>query len=265
MLKRRQLRFRPAQFLRTIAMNRFLFIHWFDKSVGNRRSPARMGDPPRPLTLRVPVEGGREIVQSALVRTSFAAIRCQPPASLACIVLAALVSVGLAGCSASAHRDVHAQGPAVGQAAAGQPEANANVALSKPAVSSRGKGAEMAVDGRPDTFWSADWWAPQWIELDLLGEFDVENVRLRIRQSEGADETTHLVWVKRENESEWRLFHDFRGSTADGQVLEHSPQRTWTGVRFLRVETVQSNSFVSWNEIQVMGEPSVPAGDPFQH
>lgn len=265
MLKRRQVRFRPAQHLQTIAMNRFLFTRWFNKKLGNRRLPARIGDPPTQWTLRVPGKGGREIVQSAIVRTSIAALRCPPSGSPACIVLAALLSAGLAGCSASAYRDVRAQGSAVGQAAAAQPEANANVALSKPAVSSRGKGAEMAVDGRPDTFWSADWWAPQWIELDLLGEFDVENVRLRIRQSEGADETTHLVWVKRQNESEWRLFHDFRGSTADGQVLEHSPQRTWTGVRFLRVETVQSNSFVSWNEIQVMGEPSVPAGDPFQH
>jgi hypothetical protein len=47
--------------------------------------------------------------------------------------------------------------------------------------------------------------------------------------------------------------HEFNGFTVDGQVLEHKPGTAWTNVRYVRVETNASPSWVSWKEIEVYG------------
>jgi hypothetical protein len=45
------------------------------------------------------------------------------------------------------------------------------------------------------------------------------------------------------------------GSTADNDVLTLTPDPTLPAVRFVRVETVTSPSWVAWREIEVFGEP----------
>jgi hypothetical protein len=36
-------------------------------------------------------------------------------------------------------------------------------------------------------------------------------------------------------------------------VLEHSPDPVWTNVRYVRVDTASSPSWVSWREIEIYG------------
>ncbi len=48
--------------------------------------------------------------------------------------------------------------------------------------------------------------------------------------------------------------HEFAGPTADGDVLEVSPPEPWTGLQYIRVETIESPSWVAWREIEVLGE-----------
>jgi hypothetical protein len=42
----------------------------------------------------------------------------------------------------------------------------------------------------------------------------------------------------------------FRGSTADNGLLEYVPPAPWEGIRYLRVETCASPSWVAWGEIE---------------
>jgi hypothetical protein len=49
----------------------------------------------------------------------------------------------------------------------------------------------------------------------------------------------------------YQLLHEFAGLTMDYQWLDHSPPTPWENVRFLRVKTTTSPSWVAWREIQV--------------
>ena len=39
----------------------------------------------------------------------------------------------------------------------------------------------------------------------------------------------------------------------EGQVLEYTAPQPWQGIRFVRIETTSSPSWVSWHEVQVIG------------
>ena len=43
----------------------------------------------------------------------------------------------------------------------------------------------------------------------------------------------------------------FVGATVDNQVLEYEPASAWTNVRYVRVETTASVSWVAWREIEL--------------
>jgi hypothetical protein len=46
--------------------------------------------------------------------------------------------------------------------------------------------------------------------------------------------------------------HEFSGPTTDTQWLSYSLPEPVRGVRFVRIETTSSPSWVSWREIQVI-------------
>jgi hypothetical protein len=129
-----------------------------------------------------------------------------------------------------------------------------NLALNKPTTASAsGDGPSAnAVDGLMANRWGAGGYPPQWIDVDLGGVVSVGRVRLFINQfPDGA--TTHRVYGRASTSDPWVLLHEFNGVTVDDQVLEHQPGTAWTNVRYVRVETSASPSWVSWKEIEVYG------------
>lgn len=112
--------------------------------------------------------------------------------------------------------------------------------------------AAHAVDGLVDTIWSASNDAPQWIELDLGAERTVDTIRLLVAQSP-AGPTRHVVSV-RGSPGTYRTVATLEQSTTDGDWLEVHPDTVLTGVRFVRVETTRSPSWVAWREISVLGQ-----------
>jgi hypothetical protein len=50
------------------------------------------------------------------------------------------------------------------------------------------------------------------------------------------------------------LLHVFEGETTDSMVLRVAPDDPWLGLRSIRVETVESPSWVAWREIEVIAE-----------
>jgi hypothetical protein len=109
-------------------------------------------------------------------------------------------------------------------------------------------GPEFAVDEttRP---WRSGGDAPQWIELDLLKPDSVQMIRLVVSQYP-AGETVHQIWVRGENE-EYRLVKELRGRTKDRDVIE-IPTPGLAKIRFVRILTVQSPSWVGWREVEVI-------------
>jgi F5/8 type C domain len=118
-------------------------------------------------------------------------------------------------------------------------------------VSRPGSGPELAFDGDAQNGWIAGEDAPQWIEVDLGGPHTITGIALSVSQyPEGP--TIHRVWGRGADGPE-QLLHEFNGYTKEPQWLEYTPAAAWQGIRYVRVETVQSPSWPAWHEIRVFG------------
>jgi hypothetical protein len=110
--------------------------------------------------------------------------------------------------------------------------------------------ASGAVDGTIDMWWGAGAFAPQWILIDLGSPQTVGKIHLAITQSPPG-ETIHQIWVGSEIDNLY-LLHTFEGYTVFGQVLEFAPESPLDNIRYVRVNTRQSPSWVGWEEIEVL-------------
>jgi WD40-like Beta Propeller Repeat/RTX calcium-binding nonapeptide repeat (4 copies) len=109
--------------------------------------------------------------------------------------------------------------------------------------------AEYAVDGHTRLIWGA-YFAPQWLEVDLGRPATLAVIELVVAQTP-AGSTRHVVLGKAPSGG-WRQLVSFRGETRDGEVLRHTAPRPWQGIRWLRVVTRQSPSWVAWREIRAL-------------
>jgi Cellulase (glycosyl hydrolase family 5)/F5/8 type C domain len=130
-----------------------------------------------------------------------------------------------------------------------------NVALGKSVRASSalpGEPKENAVDGTP-----ADWGAgaspPQWIQIDLGQATTVKEFRLVVQQTPNGS-TVHRLYAGDQPDN-LRLIHTFDGVTQDGQTLTFTPDQPLQGVRYVRVVTESSPSWVAWKEIEVIAAP----------
>lgn len=112
--------------------------------------------------------------------------------------------------------------------------------------------ATHAVDGAIETIWGAGAGPPQWIEVTLETSSTVSEVALLTSQyPEGF--TRHRV-LGRLDDGALVPLGEIAGDTVDDQWLRLSEGGPWNGVAAVRVETVESPSWVGWREIQVLGE-----------
>jgi hypothetical protein len=128
-----------------------------------------------------------------------------------------------------------------------------NIAMGKPSTASRflpDSPPSGAVDGSPEFTWNSGDHAPQWIEIDLGSAKAIGGISLLTAQLPDGD-TVHRVLGRARASDPHRLLHEFTCSTVEGQRLEYSPPTPWGNVRFLRVKTTMSPSWVAWREIWV--------------
>jgi hypothetical protein len=110
-----------------------------------------------------------------------------------------------------------------------------------------------ALDGDLDTIWGAGADPVQWIQMDLGQPATVSTVRLTISQYPSG-ETIHQLWGGKDAGS-LVLLHEFKGVTADPNVLEFKPPAPLAQIRYIRVVTTQSPSWVGWREIEIVRTP----------
>jgi hypothetical protein len=131
----------------------------------------------------------------------------------------------------------------------------ANLAIGRQVRVSRvlaGSDMQAAVDGNPETWWASGAPAPQWIEVDLGSPRSIAEVNLWVSQyPPGA--TTHRVLVKGPGtDNQYLVLYTFTGATTDLDLLSVPMQSPLDGIRFVRVETTESPSWVSWREVEVI-------------
>ncbi len=135
-----------------------------------------------------------------------------------------------------------------------------NLALGKPVQVTEAladQPAEMAVDGDPNTQWSSGAFPTQWIEIDLGAANSVGEIRLTVGMWPAGD-TVHEVWVGASRDKLQKVM-EFRGNEFDYDVLDYLPTSPLTGIRYVRVVTTESPSWVSWREIEVLAPfPATP-------
>ena len=130
-----------------------------------------------------------------------------------------------------------------------------NLALNKDVTASKLLLKELpvnALDGNLETQWGAGDAAPQWIQIDLQSFATVTGFRLTIAQSPDG-QTTHQIFAGA-SLSDLKLVHEFGGSTSENQTLEFTFDEPLTGIRYVKVLTTESPSWVAWKEIEVFGE-----------
>ena len=139
-----------------------------------------------------------------------------------------------------------------------------NLALGKPVSVSAAlpdQTPQMAVDGDPNTQWSAGAFPTQWIEIDLGAPYTIGEFRLTVGQWP-AGATVHQLWIGATQDA-MRLVSEFSGHEYDYDVLNFMPDTPLTNIRYVRIVTTESPSWVSWREIEVLAPvPNLPTSTP---
>lgn len=107
--------------------------------------------------------------------------------------------------------------------------------------------AADAVDGDPSTWWSSGDGPPQWIEIDFAAEVTISAITLTVSQDPPAA-ATHVF------SSDGQTLLEMTQETADFDQIELVPEEPWTEVQRLRIETIDTPSWVAWREIEAFGE-----------
>ena len=123
-------------------------------------------------------------------------------------------------------------------------------------VSSGDDTVQYAIDGDPETVWSAQNHPAQWIAVSLDDLYLAERIELVVAQAP-AGPTTHVLWLDNGSgvRTRFRQLTDIH--TEDGQtlVIAFNPPRP---VKEVLVQTLASPSWVAWREIRVLGLPLSP-------
>jgi len=134
------------------------------------------------------------------------------------------------------------------------PAAPANVAFGATTTASnwlQTSEPAKAVDGDLSTMWNSGAYAPQWIEVDLGRDYPISAIELMPAQYPTPAHTIHRVFGRAADSVTAVLLHQFSGTTADAQWLTVSVPSS-TCLRYVRVETTASPSWVAWKEIVVL-------------
>jgi hypothetical protein len=111
------------------------------------------------------------------------------------------------------------------------------------------------LDGDSGTIWDAGSGTTQWIQLDLGTSLAVGKIRLQVAQNP-AGATTHVVSAG-SDPTQLRTIGTLSQVSSDGQWLEldgyDSTGDRFGDIRYIRVTTTSSPSWVAWKEIEVYG------------
>lgn len=104
------------------------------------------------------------------------------------------------------------------------------------------------VDGDTATAWGSGGYQPASADFDVRTPQTISHIQLVVMQTPHGT-TTHTVYGGPSLSSLTALNPPITGDTSDGQVIDL--YGSWSNIRYLRVATTQSPSWVAWREINV--------------
>jgi hypothetical protein len=114
-----------------------------------------------------------------------------------------------------------------------------------------------AADGRVDNMWNSGGYPPAWIELDLGRDTRLTGIRLLPSQLPNVADTLHRVYGRRDGSRTEVLLAELNGTTRDNTWIDVAFEQRQR-IRYVRVATLTSPSWVAWREIQVQGPDIAP-------
>ena len=114
----------------------------------------------------------------------------------------------------------------------------------------KGNRPEQAVDGNPNTIWTAGDLPRHFIEIYLNQPTTISMLRMLVSQDK-AGWTTHWIWGK-DSMGKFRLLQEVGSETADMDVIDVIPETPWENITMIRIETIKSPSWVAWREIEII-------------
>ena len=102
-------------------------------------------------------------------------------------------------------------------------------------------------DGDVMTSWNAGDRAPQWILIDLGAPTSISDILLNPNQTPDGPSTHRLYGGP--TPDNLKLLGTLDGNTQNNQWIEHKVAAN--DIRYLKIETVTSPSWVSWREIEI--------------
>jgi len=113
-----------------------------------------------------------------------------------------------------------------------------------------GSSPGYAMDGSSSTLWNSGGFGPQWIQIDLGKTAAIRKIKLQVAQSPSGN-TVHEIAVG-QNPNSLTKVDTLRLYTSDGQWIESKDLAGDGGnVRYIRVTTTSSPSWIAWKEIQI--------------
>ena len=124
----------------------------------------------------------------------------------------------------------------------------------------------FAVDGDIDTWWSADDFAPQWIEIDLRHLWLVDKIELIVAQVSPGPATHKIRMERAGNIVVWHRFDSDLAADGDVLALRLDPPQYIDKVRIL---TTRHEGWVAWREVRILSramlsEPVSGLSEPVQ-
>lgn len=161
--------------------------------------------------------------------------------------------LGLSACDSDGEETANSNGsaPASSGAPQGAPTGPAGTSLTiKTVTASKSIGANQpanAMDRNLDSTWGSGDYPPQWVQLDLGQPGAISKVRLNVSQTP-IGPTRHEVYGG-PTPDQLTLLGTLEGVTQDKEWLElNTPGND---VRYIKINTVKSPSWVSWREVEV--------------
>ncbi|HEX8170602.1 MAG TPA: discoidin domain-containing protein [Thermoanaerobaculia bacterium] len=113
---------------------------------------------------------------------------------------------------------------------------------------------QRAMDGDLATAWNAGGYPAQFIQFDLGAAYSLKRIRLRVLQSPDGAATHVISGGSSPDPATHRSLGTIDGSFVNGQWLELATAAN--DIRYLRVSTTSSPSWVAWSEIEIYCDPA---------
>lgn len=139
--------------------------------------------------------------------------------------------------------------------------AQTNLSLKKLSASSGGSSSsQYAFDGSNATFWNSGDYAPAWISVDLGSICDVNYIDFNVAQLP-AGNTIHEIYSSIDGVN-WLLVETINSYTTDKTEFTRF-YTNLNAIRYIKVLTTSSPSWIAWHEISVYGKGDLVAYYPF--